>query len=160
MTLVEHLHHFFQTKEMQDWSSSRPVMILRRDGQVLFRYPYLREDDASIGALMSGAWQAATVLAGFVDAHTQEQDFRLSFDTSSTGMFMLPFQKQEHHLYMGVLYKNELNSAKLKNKLRALRDELDLHLNKHTPLKGATKAVPFENITDDEIDKIFSPIGC
>ncbi len=160
MSLVDHLHKFFTDNDLKNWPSSRSVMILRRDGQVLFRYPNVRKEDSSLGVLMCGSWQAVLALSGLVEDNPEEKRFRLSFDTSDTGIFMLPFQMQDTDLYMGVLYREEINPAKLKNRLRKLRDDLDRYLGNLTSLKKVDKTVSFEDITDDEIDKMFSHIGC
>ena len=160
MSLVDHLHKFFTDNDLKNWPSSRSVIILRSDGQILFHYPSVREEETSLGVLMSGAWQALMVLSGPIDTNMEEKSFRLSFDTSDTGIFMLPFQKQNNGLYMGVLYRKEVNSGKLKNSLRRLRDDLDTHLSSLTSLKKADKTVSFEDITDDEVDQMFSHIGC
>ena len=158
--IPEHLDKFFVGRNLSSWRPSlMALFVLRHDGQILYRYPNLQED-MSVGALVGGAWQAAMSLSLSMDKHIKEERFRFSFDTSNTGIYVLPVGIQEEHLYMGLLYKMDDNPAELKNKLRILRNHLKSYLGELTiPSQSFDKKQLFDNITDEEMDQLFDGVG-
>ena len=161
MDIPQRLNTFFINKGLADWPSLKALFVLRHDGQVLYRYPELKED-MSMGALVGGAWQAAVTLSRFIDEHIREEHFRLSFDTSDTGVYVLPVGYLQESLYIGLLYKEELNPAQLKNSLRILRNNLKSYLGElsvSVSPQNLHKKRLFENITDEEMNQLFSEAG-
>ena len=159
MLLEDRFSMFFAGKNLCENLVLESLLILRGDGQIIYRHPKTK-GNASMGALMGGTWQAASSLSHFIGGGgEQDEGLRLSFDTPEKGLYMLPFQNEGEGLYMGILYRDCLNSAKFKNELRKLRDDLEEYLGKNVPLKKDHNMAMFKNITDEEIDQLFSPIG-
>ena len=72
---------------------------------------------ASVGALLGGVWQAARALASFIPNNSAEA-YRLSFDTASQGVYVIPIKVFNEELYLGLIYYDEMNPGLIKNKIR------------------------------------------
>ena len=127
MNISKTVEHYFNQKNFGDHFTGCGIFILKNDGQIIHRYPDFK-DDSSVGALMGGVWQAAMTLTQFMDKDIEKHDFRLGFDTASTGVYILPFTGNKYDFYIGLLYKDKVNPAQLKNNLRGLRDDLEKYL--------------------------------
>ena len=161
MGIADYFREFFVKRGVGRDFAVDSLLVLRRDGQMVYRYPEDKDEASSAGVLMGGAWQAARALVHLIEESQGEENFRLSFDTTDTGLYMLPFcGPRGETYYMGALYRECLNGAKLKNRLRMLRDDLERYLEGVAPLRGEEKTVSFDHITDEEIDGLFSPMGC
>ena len=138
------------------------VFVCRQDGVVLYKKDGigLSVSHSSVGALLGGVWQAASTLASFLPESEKKEIFRLSFDTSSTGVYILPFQMKNNDYYLGLLYNDELNPGFIKNRLRDLMMRLEEYLAEFAEeARKEENDILFENITDDEIEAIFSHTG-
>lgn len=138
------------------------VFVCRQDGVVLYKKDGigLSVSHSSVGALLGGVWQAASTLASFLPESKKREIFRLSFDTSSTGVYILPFQMKSNDYYLGLLYNDELNPGFIKNRLRDLMMRLEEYLAEFAEeARKEENELLFENITDDEIEAIFSHTG-
>ena len=138
--------------------NSLPIFLCRRDGVLLHAHNQetFPGDIQSAGALMSSVWQAAEALADYLGdtADVREEFFRLSFDTSEKGVYVLPLFVEEEMFFLGAFFKDHRNPALVKNQLRHLvRSSAFKEL---TPKKETNQGYLFENITDDEIDQMFS----
>lgn len=136
------------------------LILARQDGVIV----YEQDENLSVnkkqalGALMAGAWQAAEAMSDFFPTETNSF-FRLGFDTSDSGIYILPIETSEEVFYVGLFYKNELNPAILKNKLRSLSQQILQELSIYFDARENMNKPLFENITDAEIEKIFSVAG-
>ncbi|TNF28923.1 MAG: hypothetical protein EP319_08105 [Deltaproteobacteria bacterium] len=138
------------------------VFVCRQDGVVLYKKDGigLSVSHSSVGALLGGVWQAASTLASFLPESEKKEIFRLSFDTSSTGVYILPFQMKNNDYYLGLLYNDELNPGFIKNRLRDLMMRLEEYLAEFAEeARKEENDLLFENITDDEIEAIFAHTG-
>ena len=138
------------------------VFVCRQDGVVLYKKDgiVLSVSHSSVGALLGGVWQAASTLASFLPESEKKEIFRLSFDTSSTGVYILPFQMKNNDYYLGLLYNDELNPGFIKNRLRDLMMRLEEYLAEFAEeARKEENDILFENITDDEIEAIFAHTG-
>lgn len=137
------------------------VFVCRQDGVILYKRDGigLSVSHASVGALLGGVWQAASTLASFLPENEKKEIFRLSFDTSSTGVYILPFQMKKDDYYLGLLYNDEMNPGFIKNRLRDLMMRLEEHLSEISEETKDPKDLLFENITDDEIEAMFASTG-
>jgi hypothetical protein len=138
------------------------VFVCRQDGVVLYKKDGigLSVSHSSVGALLGGVWQAASTLASFLPESEKKEIFRLSFDTSSTGVYILPFQMKNNDYYLGLLYNDELNPGFIKNRLRDLMMRLEEYLAEFAEeARKEENDILFENITDDEIEAIFAHTG-
>jgi predicted regulator of Ras-like GTPase activity (Roadblock/LC7/MglB family) len=65
------------------------LTLVRDDGIVIYSNNQDEFLSSSIGALSSGLWQAATSLIQYIE-NNKSNEFRLTFDTSSSGVYILP----------------------------------------------------------------------
>jgi predicted regulator of Ras-like GTPase activity (Roadblock/LC7/MglB family) len=162
MNLKKHVNNFFIENEFG--KISKHLTLVRNDGIVIYSNS---EDDfksSSIGALSSGLWQAATSLIDYVNA-SGDQDFRLTFDTSASGIYILPIELNNSRCYLVAVYQGALNPAKLKQQLKNLAFLLEMYIRDETysvsrEAKRDTKTQErdgylFHDISDEEIDKLF-----
>ena len=136
------------------------LILARQDGVIVYEQDEnlsLKKKQA-LGALMAGAWQAAEAMSDFFPTEGNSF-FRLGFDTSESGIYVLPIQTTNDVFYVGLFYKDELNPAVLKNKLRSLSNQILQELSIYFDARESLNKPLFENITDDEIEVIFSVAG-
>jgi hypothetical protein len=140
------------------------LVIFREDGLVLYQSESQdSKTTASLGALMGGSWQAATAM---LNINNQGQDdineFRMSFDSSSSGIYILPIgEVDKHKLYLGTLYHSQVNPAQLKNRLRTFKQGLEtftekINVRRKKENTSDSGKFLFNNISDSEMDNLFS----
>jgi hypothetical protein len=153
---LEKIEKFFSVCEFKD---TLTISFVRDDGIVLFSNFPNELDGRSIGALVGGVWQAAKSLASF--ASDQESlDFRFSYDTSSDGITILPLKYGSHHFFLCGIYKEEMNPAVLKQKLRVLQGKLERFILEQSEQNQDNRSgYLFDYITDEEMDNLFSVTG-
>ncbi|MBI2521537.1 MAG: hypothetical protein HYV97_14055 [Bdellovibrio sp.] len=113
----------------------------------------------AVGALVSGVWLASNELAKQINLHDSLTS-RLSFDSSDSGIHILPLKTKARLYFMAIVYSKVLNPGLVKNQARILRDKIagsDYFTDINAVKK--TSSVLFENISDDEVNKLFSNIG-
>tara|TARA_B100001971_G_scaffold213155_1_gene245561 strand:- start:150806 stop:151309 length:504 start_codon:yes stop_codon:yes gene_type:complete len=162
MNLKLLIQNFFEENDFGKISAH--LSVVRSDGIVI----YSNEGDAlisnSMGALASGLWQAANSMINYV-GDSDDMDYRLSFDTSSSGVFVLPLELNNTRCYLVSVYQDALNPAKLKQQLKNLMFLLEMYIRDETisVSKDSNKIIGnetregylFKDITDEEIDKLF-----
>src|SRR5690554_6414620 len=142
---------------------SEKVAIVRTDGTVLYSNSANSFEASNIGALASGIWQAAESLASLVNE--PRDGYRLAFDTSSDGIYLLPLSLGERSCYLCCIYKDLLNPGKLKQNMRNLSFLLEAFvrvesLREESEVQTSGKeGYLFENITDEEMDQLFGVAG-
>lgn len=155
------IKQFFIENEYQKLANR--VVVLRGDGIDLYSNIEDKFETSSICALVAGLWQAAKSLSSFISTNNDFFEFRLGFDTSSSGLYVLPFNFRENEYYICAIYKESDNPALLKRHLRLLKQNLETFLsaiefepkvNKSTSIQR--EGYLFNNITDEEMDKLFS----
>ena len=128
--------------------------VVRKDGIVLHSNTDSNEA-ATIGALASGVWQASESLTQLFEKDNGV--YRMSFDTSSRGVYILPVKTKEDEFYFSCIYRKVTNPAKLKRLLQMHRANLLSFLDENEVMKSEVKTkYLFDDITDDEIDHLFS----
>ncbi len=134
------------------------IVVMRRDGIPLYSNNQNNFENSSIGALVSGLWQAAESLSSYITRQDEHFfDFRLSFDTSSDGLFVLPFQVKEQTYYLCSIYQDVDNPAKLKNQLKSIKSGLEVYLSEFSfSSEENRKGYLFDEISDDEMDNLFA----
>lgn len=156
MNLKQTIHHFVLT---QPHLEKLDFFIVRQDGIVLYEHSEL---DAQIaGALISGVWQASHALMSLLPM-TSEKEYRFSFDTSHQGVYILNFKMLKQDFYLGLLFKEEMNPAVVKNKMRDFVNKLEFFVNKQNsmePTSDVRKSYLFSTLEDREIDALFSFAG-
>ena len=143
-------NHLPQALKLRD----ERIYILRRDG-IIIHQTKESSDQEAVGALMVGAWESTNALKqGLSDS--LEARLNLEF-SSSSGISIHSFFFGEEDYLLGCIYQDQLNPGKLKMNLKQLAVSLSSQVLESK--KGKSKEKLFENITDQEIDKIFSGIG-
>ena len=154
MNLKENFESFWQSNGVN--AEGLKVSLLRRDGITLFSTIKSEDEKNSVGALISGLWQAAESLSTITNTQAHDE-YRLSFDSSESGVYILPFNLDKNDYYMGVIYHKEEIPGRLKNKLRTVRDLLESEFSGMTGQDDVPRSgFLFDNITDKEMDDLFS----
>ncbi len=128
--------------------STQHILVCRKDGIPLMTHNIDNSDGR--GALVAGAWQAIEAVL----ESNQNREMRLSFDSTESGVYILPLD-EELNFYSVMIFENIMNPGQLKNQFRLFRDELRTHLTVLAEDINDNKVL-FENITDEEIDTLFS----
>ncbi|MBD64141.1 MAG: hypothetical protein CME62_02965 [Halobacteriovoraceae bacterium] len=158
MNLSEKLKsHILKTEVCQ---CCERLSIIRHDGICLFSNAEDNFESASISALVSGLWQAAESLNGLATSDKSFSEYRLSFDTTNNGLYVLPLLLNQEDYYLCAIFNQVDNPAKLKRELRVLKQELENNNSIRTHSTQADRAgYLFKDITDEEINKIFEVSG-
>lgn len=153
--IIPHIENFF-AKEHQPHQKLQ-LLFLRTDGIVLYQQGM--KEVLHLGALISGLWQAAQSLSTALPA-TQESGYRLSFDTSEQGLYVLPVEIKGSQYFLAGLYHDELNPGKLKQDLKNQGKRLERYLDDKLSNKQYDEGrYLFDNITDTEINHLFQEVG-
>ncbi len=146
--LLREVNKFFDNCDTTD-----SVSLIRNDGIVLYSSVEDKFKIQTIGALVSGVWQASKALSNLAGS-SELSEYRLSFDTSDSGIYIIPVTIDGTEFYLSVLYNSLKNPAIIKNQLRAIRNSL---VEKVSTSKISLKrnGFLFENITDGEMDNLF-----
>lgn len=155
MNLNKVIKHFFVENDFQRIADK--MAVVRPDGIVLYSNSNGFEESSSIGALVGGLWQAAHALNSIVSKQSDIMEFRLSFDTSNEGIYILPLTINNKEFYICAIYSEVNNPALLKRNLRNLKEILSRYLLEYAEHSThSTEEFLFTNITDEEMDNLFS----
>lgn len=162
--IPKYVEAFFQSCEIDEKLNRFSFFMIRYDGVVLYHNNTLAQasSKSSIGALLGGVWQAAKALADFIPQEKKADGYRLSFDTSSQGIYIVPIPSQYEELYLGLIYHEEVNPGLIKNKMREMALSFSNYLNQAIAEKSEESGVIepanflFKDISDAEMDKLFS----
>lgn len=133
------------------------LFIFRDDGIPLYGN-YKELDRNSVGALMAGTWQAANALSSFLKAKEKSEIFRFSYDTSESGIYILPFSIKKNSFLLGVIFQGQINPGLIKSKMRFMLDNLLQYVEnlKEEAPKLERDNFLFNEISDKEIDRLFA----
>jgi len=154
------LEAFFE--DYKKLEKSVRLFVFREDGLILYQTAVVdNKTGSSCGALMGGTWQAAMTLVSFIGGSPKKNnDYRLSFDSTSEGVHILAAGQYEgYEIYLGGIYAQQVNPAPLKNKIKNLNFKLRECIEELSAKQIATKTEDsylFSNITDSEIDAMFA----
>ncbi len=158
--IPKYIEEFFLSFDVDQRLNRFSFFLIRQDGVILYQNKKDKKINThSIGALLGGVWQASHALSEFVPTKSREVDYRLSFDTSSEGIYIVPVDVESEKFYLGLIYFNEVNPGFLKSKIRDIATSLTEYLLMQKTVKKEILKVEkplFENITDAEMDRIFS----
>ena len=148
----------FAGYEQNSFFQDSSLIIITHEGQVIVQLGK-KLDPSEIhqaGALMAGAWQASTTINSDT---TDSKEQVLSLSNSNSGFFIMPFNGN-HNLSLGVLYRDFLNPGKLKMKAKLIRDFFSQNLSvKKAQDSASSDEYLFKDITDEELDELFSFAG-
>lgn len=153
MDLNKQIKIFLEGKHADIGLGENKVYFARPDGVLLYDSGNSTEA-ATIGALVSGAWQASRALAG-----KSKEYFRFSFDTSDSGVYILPVEITSKEFFVACIYENVTNTGQLKMKLRKLKTQIEEQFKNADYNDNSSADFLFRNITDDEIDNLFAIAG-
>lgn len=133
------------------------VYIFADDGRVIAMFGSEKNDIDihSTGALMAGAWQASIALNG---SGGLSKDQTLVLGDTNSGFLIIPFNKNMK-MNLGIVYSEYANPGKLKMKARLLREFFSNNIKLEIKEKINKQNYLFKNITDAELDKLFSFAG-
>lgn len=167
--IPKYVETFFQSCEIDEKLNRYSFFLIRHDGVVLYHNNNLANSlsKSSIGALLGGVWQAARALASFIPKEESKEGYRLSFDTASQGVYIVPISVGEEELYLGLIYHDEVNPGFIKNKIRevaaSFSEFLEAELKESMKKNQSQKKAPvskseylFSDITDSEMDRLFA----
>ncbi len=158
--IPKYIEEFFLSFDVDQRLNRFSFFLIRQDGVILYQNKKDKLINThSIGALLGGVWQASHALSEFIPSKSKEVDYRLSFDTSSDGIYIVPIDTVTDKFYLGLIYYNELNPGFLKSKIRDIATSLAEYLLMQKVVKKDNLKIEkplFENITDAEMDRIFS----
>ena len=129
-------------------------VVTRPDGIMIWSNFKDKKRLQELSALGCGLWQSASQMAKFSGQSSTVNV--LSFGGSAEGLYATNIKVSEHEYIIFMNYKNTLNPAKLKLKLRALRQLLEdfLFFDKEDEVNNNNQ--PLSDITDEEMDNLFS----
>ena len=164
--IPKYVETFFKSCEIDEKLKRYSFFLIRYDGVVLYHNNNLANSisKSSIGALLGGVWQAARALADFIPKEESKEGYRLSFDTSSQGVYIVPITVGSEELYLGLIYHDEVNPGFIKNKIREmassfgefLEQELKESFGKNPNRSTENNNFLFGDITDSEMDRLFA----
>lgn len=164
MSAPGNISEFFNENAVEDKFGPLNVFITRPDGHIIFKKTASGgKTDTSIGALIAGLWQASQALSSIISKNEGPSNYRLSYDTSSNGVYVLPITHGGELYCVGVVFNQVINPGALKNYLRDLQARLQRYLESK-PTLVATKASSieekenylFNDLTDAEVDQLFN----
>ena len=149
------VNQFFTENEYDKLASK--MVVVRNDGINVYSNIENSFETSSIGALVSGVWQAASSLSSMTRDQAEQDEFRLSFDTSLNGLHILPLRILGEIYFICAIFSEEENPAKLKRYIRLLRDNLEVYLSELSYDDNQNReGYLFTNISDSEMDNLFS----
>jgi len=168
--IPKYVEAFFQSCEIDQKINRFSFFMIRYDGVVLYHNNNLANNlsKSSIGALLGGVWQAAKALADFIPKEKQNEGYRLSFDTSEQGVYIVPIGNKHEELYLGLIYHDEVNPGFIKSKMREMAASFNEFLDQEIKDSGVKNVKAqsskkgsdylFEDISDAEMDRLFSNV--
>lgn len=164
MNLNSLVKDFFEENEFDRLANK--VSVVRSDGTVLYCNSKDSFEASNIGALASGIWQAASSLSQMINKGENSSAFRLAFDTTSEGIYILPIDIASRDCYLCCLFKDQLNPGKLKQSMRNIGFLLEAYMREEA-LRFEAQELPrelrsgylFKDITDEEMDRLFGVAG-
>lgn len=136
------------------------VLAISAEGQVLSQMGYQRErkELQSLGALLAGVWQASEALKDFMSKDDCKEDLKLNFQNAHSGYLVLSPSLKNPKIIFAFVFEEQTNPGKIKHlagKVRDHFDEIEI-LNQES---GKEEELLFKDITEDEVDTLFSFAG-
>jgi hypothetical protein len=158
LNVVEKIKTILEPKRQ---SIKARLFVTREDGITVYD-SVQDKTTTSVSALVSGVWQASEALMGLVHPDQDVLEFRLGFDTSSQGVYLFPFVISEKRYFLGAIYNRCLNPGQLKRQVAIVKEEMDSFFEKQPTPKQKSQnreGFLFQDISDEEIDRLFSAGG-
>lgn len=135
------------------------LFIALSDGTIVYPKESNSLKNSNIGALAAGVWLASSELSKNSFSN-MDLGFRFSFDSSESGIQILPLNNSDRTHFLILVFENITNPGWLKNQFRLLQQNLlEQVKNNQSAKKEAKSELLFNNITDEEINGLFSNLG-
>lgn len=162
MSIEKKLSEHFESFSGKSVLKKTTILALSKDGRVYGQLGVRKpENDAqSLGALLVGMWQASEAVESFL-SNDNDSEMAMSFQNSHKGFFILKPSAANPEVFWGLLFNEEVNPGKIKvffKKLRSHFDKIEI-LTKKEIKKGEDGNPLFQDITDEEVDELFSFAG-
>jgi hypothetical protein len=157
MNVTERIKHVLEPKKA---GIKARLFVTREDGITIYD-TVQNQTTTSVSALVSGVWQASEALMGLAHPNQDVMEFRLGFDTSSQGIYLFPFSLTGKRYFLGAIYHDCVNPGQLKRQVAMIKEEMDrlfleLPVENKKVKTSAREGFLFTEITDEEIDRLFS----
>lgn len=161
MSLNQQINHLYD-RHVEDIKHHH-IFITRDDATIVFTN---KKHTGSQASLVAAAWQAVSELKKINNLQEESKDFRLSFDIADQGVYVLCFRFLDQNYFATMIYKNVTNPALHKRKFKESLGHIfkDLSQAKDSMRKSSREISQdsskflFQNISDDELDKVFSEL--
>jgi hypothetical protein len=157
--LISSIEKFFVSENLKKFNNAC-FFLCRTDGILIYKYipSGFSGDPNSFGALIGGVWQASKALSSYIPEEKGPEIFRLSFDTISRGVYILPINCDGNEYYFASIYNDEINPGQLKNKIRKILLNLESYLDDNSVKNEllTDSNYLFRDITDEEMDQLFN----
>lgn len=160
MTVEKRLLQHFSKIEFSIPREGLTVLAISAEGQVISQMGQPREDKElqSLGALLAGVWQASEALKDFMSNDESKDDLRLNFQNAHSGYLLLPPSEKNPKIIFAFIFEEQTNPGKIKHLARKIRDHFD-EIEIFNQESGKNEELLFKDITEDEVDKLFSFAG-
>ncbi len=145
--IKENFNYF--TKQHKDLN----LFLIRDDGHTLIRSH--EKDEHHLAVLISSMWNASHAASKIFDHYSLDQ-YRLGFDCGDKGLFILPIKKNDKVILLGCVFKNALQTGKLKQEIRNLANEIGEYFEDES--QDRYEDFIFKDLSDEEIDQVFAAI--
>jgi hypothetical protein len=155
VTITEKVKHILDPKLA---GIKARLFVTREDGITIYD-SVQNNTTTSVAALVSGVWQASEALMNLVYKQNQVMDFRLAFDTSAQGIYLFPFLLSGKRYFLGAIYSDCVNPGQLKRQIAMIKEEMELVFKTEPSKKVVStnrQGYLFQDISDEEIDRLFS----
>lgn len=134
------------------------LLVVRRDGLMVWDGTPDSQSQ-SLAALCGGVWEASLAMAQAAGSKFATDGFRLSFDDSSDGVYVLPLILEGTTYYLAGVYRDCVNPARLRKQVQDLRDGIRNNWKAQVTMAKPTRQVRegylFSDITDEEMNRLF-----
>ena len=100
-------------------------------------------------------------LLAFLETENKNDSHRLSFDTTDSGVYIIDFTFSDQVYFLGLMFKDQLNPGQIKARLRKIT--YGIEQIEQSSFQDETQKIEhhplFDNITDEEIERMFSAAG-
>ena len=157
MNFNGHIKSFF---EENDYGRlAQDISLVSKNG-ILIYSNNASPNNASVGALISGVWQASQSLSEMVSGEESKDLFRFSYDSASSGVYILPLELVQETYFLACVYRDELNPGKLKNTMRLMVSNLEIYMSTFKEeWRRSRSGYLFKDLTDAEVDRMFRASG-
>jgi hypothetical protein len=162
MSLNKKLSEHFEAFPQKEILKKTTIFALSKDGRVYGQLGKKRDekDVQSLGALLVGLWQASEAVEGFLDENSSGE-MALSYQDSARGFYILRPNKNNPDVFWGLLFEGVVNPGKIKVYFKGLREHFNQIkiLDKKELESNGNGSTLFQDITDEEVDQLFSFAG-